>query len=47
MARRPKRMKSGSLHELVFLSDPQLSADGGRAVAVRTRIETPEEGPPG
>ena len=46
MARRPKRLKSGSLHELVFLSDPQLSADGGRAVAVRTRIETPEEGPP-
>jgi len=46
VARRPKRLKSGSLHELVFLSDPQLSADGGRAVAVRTRIDTPEEGPP-
>lgn len=46
MARRSKRLKSAALHELTFLSDPQLSADGGRAVVVRTCIETPDEGPP-
>lgn len=39
-------MRASALEELVFLSDPQLSVGGRRAFCVRTRIHTPEEGPP-
>lgn len=46
MARRSKRLKSKNLYDLVFLSDPQLSADGERAVAVRTRIVEADDAPP-
>lgn len=42
--RRP--LTSEALTELVYLSDPQLSADGRRAFCVRTVVDTPEHGPP-
>lgn len=46
MARRPRTLKSKALQDLVFLSDPHLSADGERAVVVRTRIDATSGGPP-
>jgi dipeptidyl aminopeptidase/acylaminoacyl peptidase len=46
VAKRPRTLKSKHLHDLVFLSDPHLAADGSRAFCVRTRIETHEDGPP-
>lgn len=42
-----ERLTSAALFELVFLSDPQLAADGRRAYCVRTRIVRSDEGAPG
>ncbi|MDZ7704144.1 MAG: S9 family peptidase [Trueperaceae bacterium] len=39
-----KKLKSDSLFEITFVSDPQLSPDRRKVVAVQTVIETPDDG---
>jgi len=44
--KRTRSLKSKQLAELIYLSDPQLGADGERALCVRTVVETTDDGPP-
>ncbi|MDZ7802141.1 MAG: S9 family peptidase [Trueperaceae bacterium] len=46
MPTRLSRLTSHHLQDLVFLSDPRLTADGQRGFCVRTRVQVREDGPP-